>query len=139
MAFIYFEGIADYSQDTLILAAVSLLDHPAKALMSTLSVNPSLSAVQKETLLDILDSFRGCFTSTSKVNQALLANRRIITEATKRPVHQHAYRVSQKEQDIICYQVQQMLKQPSTSPWASLVVSVKKKNGTLHFCMDYQK
>ena len=29
--------------------------------------------------------------------------------------------------------------QPSDSPWASLVVVVCKKNGSIPFCVDYQK
>ena len=29
--------------------------------------------------------------------------------------------------------------QPSSSPWASLIVRVRKKNGTLRFCADYRK
>ena len=45
--------------------------------------------------------------------------------------------------DVIDDQVETMLKtgvcEPSTSPWASNVVLVKKSDGTLRFCVDYRQ
>ena len=45
--------------------------------------------------------------------------------------------------DVIDKQVQQMLEtgviEPSTSPWVSNVVMVKKKDGTMRFCVDYRQ
>ena len=43
----------------------------------------------------------------------------------------------------MCKHVEEMLQhgvvQPSTSPWLSPIVFVKKKDGTTRFCMDYRK
>lgn len=110
---------------------------------SKIDVNSKLSGGQQASIRSLLQSFADCFASTSKVNQTPIAKHRIITNPDERPVRQRAYRVSRKEQDAIRNQVQQMLTddiiQPSTSPWASPVVLVKKKDGTMRFCVDYRK
>jgi len=59
------------------------------------------------------------------------------------PIRQRAYRVAPLEQEFIKEEINRMLKhnlvQPSESPWASPVVLVRKKNGSLRFCVDYRK
>ncbi|CAI2192501.1 19107_t:CDS:2, partial [Funneliformis geosporum] len=54
-----------------------------------------------------------------------------------------AYQVAPLEQEFIKEEVDRMLKhnliQRSESPWVSLVILVRKKNGKLQFCIDYRK
>ena len=60
-----------------------------------------------------------------------------------RPFKQQLRRHPMSHLDVIDDQVETMLKtgvcEPSTSPWASNVVLVKKSDGTLRFCVDYRQ
>lgn len=138
----YFETV-DESNACASVTTISMQENSDVDLTSHINVNPQLKQPQQERLLSLLSSFNDCFATTSKVKQTPLTKHRIITEPTVQPVRQHAYRVSQREQDAIRHQVKQMLDddviQPSTSPWASPVVLVKKKDGSLRFCVDYRK
>ena len=59
------------------------------------------------------------------------------------PIHQKAYQISPAEHEFIQNELQVMLDNglisPSKSPLSLPVVLVKKKNGKLHLCIDYQK
>lgn len=58
------------------------------------------------------------------------------------PIHRRQYRVSHDERKIIQKEVNKMLAKDiiksSSSPWASPVVLVKKKDGSWRFCADYR-
>lgn len=58
------------------------------------------------------------------------------------PVQIRPYRYSPAQKDEIEQQLQTMLKngiiKPSASPYASPVLLVKKKDGTIRFCIDYR-
>ena len=59
------------------------------------------------------------------------------------PIRQHPYRVPLAMKDAVRQEIDKMLKlgaiKPSSSPWASPVVLVEKKDGSIRFCIDYRK
>ncbi|CAF4783695.1 unnamed protein product, partial [Rotaria magnacalcarata] len=59
------------------------------------------------------------------------------------PVNSPPFRYAPTGKQIIEQNLNEMLDQgiisPSTSPWASPVILVPKKDGSLRFCIDYRK
>lgn len=59
------------------------------------------------------------------------------------PIRLRSYRTTPTNKDEIDKQIKEMLDNdvvaPSTSPWASPVVLVKKSDGSMRFCVDYRK
>ena len=67
----------------------------------------------------------------------------LLTTGTAPPIKQHPRRIPmayrQEASNLIKEMVDKGTIQPSQSPWSSPIVLVKKKNGTLRFCVDYRK
>jgi hypothetical protein len=59
------------------------------------------------------------------------------------PIKQRAYRCPERLRDELNAQISEMLQhsiiRPSSSPWASPVLLVRKKNGKFRLCIDYRK
>ena len=107
------------------------------------SINQDLPSAEKQAITDLLLKYSDCFASTtSELGRSNIVQHSIDT-STHAPLCQPPYKSAWKEREVIQSQVEDMLKagvvEPSSSPWASPVVLVKKKEGTLRFCVDYRK
>ncbi|CAF2136424.1 unnamed protein product [Rotaria magnacalcarata] len=69
--------------------------------------------------------------------------RHAIETGTHSPVHTPPYRVSYRDEQIQREEIDKLLKQgiieESTSPWSSPIVLVRKKDGSVRFCVDFRK
>ena len=98
---------------------------------------------QRNKVFDLLRENADIFSSdSSDLGRTDIVKHRIITGSAK-PIKQPPRRLPLAKRDVACQAVDDMLKheviEPSASSWSSPVVLVAKKNGTLRFCVDYQK
>ena len=65
-----------------------------------------------------------------------------INTGSAEPVRSHPYRIPPKWKEEVKGQIDKLLElgiiRPSTSPWSSSVVTVKKKDGGVRICVDYR-
>ena len=98
---------------------------------------------QRRCLLPILHEHRSLFDLTKPSTVDMNVAHRIPIKAEHPPVHSYPYRKAAKERELISSQVNDMLRdriiRPSSSPWSSPVVIVRKQDGTPRFCVDYRK
>lgn len=114
---------------------------PSPSLFAS-TISPDLTSDQKEALLKLLTKHQGSFDCFSSVlGQTSAATHRIETDNSC-IIRRRPYRVSRSERKIIQENVDDMLKRdiirPSSSSWSSPVVLVRKKDGSVRFCVDYR-
>lgn len=108
--------------------------------LTNLNINPSLSPLQRSQLLKVLKAAR--FATDQIPFGCAIGFEHCIETGDAKPIHQPLRRTAPAERSIVRESVEIMLAQhvirPSTSPWASPIVLVPKKDGTTRFCVDYR-
>ena len=101
-----------------------------------------LSSTQQQKLLELLATFSTLFlTPEEPLGKTSVVRHGIQT--TGPPIRQRLHRIPESLKPVVEHEVHKMLQQgvvrPSTIPWSSPVVMVRKKDGGLRFCVDYRK
>jgi len=117
----------------------NLLNH----LWETVQSNDTMSELDKNKMYYLLSTYKDVFaadkTDFGRTNQIL---HRIETGGAP-PIWQRSRCIAPAQREETTKMLQDMISkqiiQPSTIPWASAIVLVHKKDGSLCFCVDYRK
>ena len=101
-----------------------------------------LSPMEQAQLEELLLNYRDVFSmGPEDLGLTNVVQHQIVT-GDAQPIRQAPRRLPQFLKSDVDRQVEEMIAhgivQPSTSPWSSPIVLVKKQNGTFRFCVDYR-
>ena len=95
------------------------------------------------TVQKLVDTHASLFTPPTELPPSRTGDHNIVLLPGVKPVNVKPYRYSPSQKDEIERQVKEMLFngliQPIFSPFSSLVLLVKMKDGTWRFCVDYRQ
>ncbi|GFY03647.1 hypothetical protein TNCV_3092731 [Trichonephila clavipes] len=115
----------------------------ASTVDSDLLENAELSPEQKSSAERLFQEFEDVFSrNSSDIGHTTVTQHRIDT-ADHPPIKQHPRRLPFAKQEEVGTLLREMQEndiiEPSSSPWASPIVLVRKKDGSTRFCVDYRK
>ncbi|GFW00893.1 retrovirus-related Pol polyprotein from transposon 412 [Trichonephila clavipes] len=138
------EVLATCSPVTCVCKSSSLLlSNSPQQLTPDLLENAELSPEQKSSAERLFQEFEDVFSrNSSDIDHTTVTQHRIDT-ADHPPIKQHPRRLPFAKQEEVGTLLREMQEndiiEPSSSPWASPIVLVRKKDGSTRFCVDYRK
>ncbi|GFW30211.1 hypothetical protein TNCV_3067631 [Trichonephila clavipes] len=119
------------------------LSNSPQQLTPDLLENAELSPEQKKLRRKTVQEFEDVFSrNSSDIGHTTVTQHRIDT-ADHPPIKQHPRRFPFAKQEEVGTLLREMQEndiiEPSSSPWASPIVLVRKKDGSTRFCVDYRK
>ncbi|MDA8031805.1 MAG: RNA-directed DNA polymerase, partial [Alphaproteobacteria bacterium] len=106
-------------------------------------VGEQLTTEQREVLYAFLESYADIFASSPDDFGRNAQVQHQINTGDARPIRQRIRRIPPARRQEVSQLLQDMrckgIIQPSTSPWASPIVLVQKKDGSIRFCVDYRE
>jgi len=117
----------------------------AEALSSKETAQPDLMHLEEENkskVLEVIGHYSELFDGGEDAVGLIPGIKHTIDTGEAKPVCTRQWRLPYSARETIREQCNKMLRtgviEPSTSPWLSPVVLVKKKDGSIRFCVDYR-
>ena len=105
-----------------------------------ISKNAELTGLQQTQLSALFEEFPSVMKETPGRTTVV---EHLITVGDVAPIRQKPYRIPYSQREVVQKELDKMLQagviRPSTSPWASPIVLVPKKDGAVRFCVDFRK
>lgn len=112
-------------------------------LLEKVGVSESLSRAAQEELHAIFSDFANAITPSAGLPPLRSSDHHITLQPGTRPVSLRPYRYNHLQKDEMERLVAEMLAagiiRPSSSPYSSPVLLVRKKDGSWRFCVDYRE
>ena len=114
---------------------------PVSKLLGWLDIEASLSITEKKEVFQVISEFADVFALTPAELGHTEQVQHIIDTGDypliKQLPHQTSFALRKLTEEMIANIVEEGIVKPSSSPWASPVVLVAKKDSSIGFCVDY--